>query len=666
MMRRTVLTTAFVLAAALAMAQKPLTPPKGGKAISDQLLGVFFEDLSYAADGGLNAQLVQNGSFEYNLSEKPGWGAGTAWASVNLGHSTSRVLPQTQSPLNPNNPTYMSLYVERVGHFEDSKGVTGAGISNEGFDGIVVKAGQKYDFSVFLRNSDGKDKEVKVALTGVKPSTTGRRMPPQILQLAQAQFKTVGNEWKKYEVTLTVLEDFDKASLQLLSLTEGSLDIDMVSLLPQDTYKGHGLRKDLAEAVAALHPKFMRFPGGCVVHGGGYGFWNTYRWKNSIGPKETRKQQPNSWGYHQSLEIGYYEYFQFCEDLGAKPLPILPLGLSCQGAGGGWSVPGYAQMAVPMDEMEEWTQDALDLIEWANGDASTKWGAVRAAQGHPEPFGMEMLGIGNEEYISPEFRERFKYMFDRIQAEHPEITIVGTAGVESHPTNKNDYVNGWDFADKIGIPVLDEHYYEPRDYFLSSRQYDSYPRDRKTKVYLGEYASKGNTLIDALSEALYLCHVERNADVVIMTSYAPLFMNRLHSSWVPDMILFDNTTRVLTCNYYVQQMFGQSSGSVFYGDCVKIAGKDNLQEQSVVLNPQKRELYIKLCNASDKPVSAQLDLSRFKGVKSAVKTSLKGQASDKNDFDSQNVVPVSENLELDPKMTVEMPAYSFTMYTVKL
>lgn len=658
---------ALGMATICAMAQKPLTPPRGGKAISDQLIGVFFEDLSYASDGGLNAQLVQNGSFEYTLAEKAGWGSGTAWRSVTAGHSTGRVGSKTEAPIHPNNPTYMTIYVERVGHFDDSKdGLSGVGLSNEGFDGMVIKAGQKYDFSVFVRNEDVADKDFAVSLIGYKMPEPGRRMPPQVLNLAQGRFKASGEGWKKYELTLTATLDCDNASLQLLAMTEGTVGVDMVSLLPEDTFKGHGLRRDLAEAVYALNPKFMRFPGGCVVHGGGNGFWNTYRWKESVGPKETRRQQPNPWGYHQSLELGYYEYFQFCEDMGAKPLPILPLGVSCQGAGGGWSLPNYAQMAVPMDEMDEWVEDALDLIEWANGDASTKWGAVRAAAGHPEPFHLELLGIGNEEYISPEFRERFKYIFDKVKEAHPEITIVGTAGVDSHPTNTRDYVNGWEFASEIGLPIMDEHYYEPRDYFLTSRQYDSYPRDRKTKVYLGEYASKGNTLIDALSEALYLCHVERNADVVVMTSYAPLFMNRLHSSWRPDLILFDNTQRVLTCNYYVQKMFGASSGSVYYGDCVKIEDADNLQEQSVVLNPEKRELYIKLCNAGEKSHKAQLDLRRFRGVKSAEKLTLKGRPDDANDFDSQEIVPVSEPISIAPKMTLELEPYSFSMITVKL
>ena len=314
----------MAFASLAASAQKPMVPPAGGKSISDQLLGIFIEDISYACDGGLNAQLVQNGSFEYNLTEQPGWGAGTAWRYVTYGHSTGNVNACSQAPLNENNLNYMRLYVERVGHFSDFRGTTGVGISNSGFGGMVLKAGEKYDFSVFLRSADGKARDMEVSLMA-RRQVEGRPFAMPVT-VGKAEFKTCGRGWQKYEVTLTATEDCTDASLQLLCLTEGSIDIDMVSLIPQDTFKGHGLRRDLAEAIDELNPKFVRFPGGCVVHGGGQGFWNTYRWKESVGPKEARKQQMNTWGYHQSLEIGYYEYFQFCEDIGAKPVPILPLG----------------------------------------------------------------------------------------------------------------------------------------------------------------------------------------------------------------------------------------------------------------------------------------------------------------------------------------------------
>ncbi len=641
-------------------AQKSMTPPNGGKAISDELIGIFFEDISSAADGGLYAELIQNGSFEFNLTERDGWGAGTAWQTIRPGHSLGYSEVRMEAPIHPNNPTYMRLNIERTKEFYDYKGWKGFGLQNQGFDGISVKAGAKYDFSVFLRNVKGEAKQVRIAL--VEPQGWGK--DPKLL--AEETITADANTWKKYEATLTASETVKNAALQILVLQNGAIDIDMISLMPEDTYKGHGLRKDLAEALAALHPKFMRFPGGCVVHGGGDGFWNTYRWKTTVGPKEQRRQLKNTWGYHQSMGLGYFEYFQFCEDLNMEPVPILPCGVSCQGANGGWNMwPHQAQDVCPMSEMDEWVQDALDLIEWANGDVNTKWGRVRAEAGHPKPFNLKYLGIGNEEKISPEFAERFKYMYEKVTKAHPEIVIVGTAGPGSHPENP-DYEAGWKLANELQMPIIDEHYYEPYKYFQESRQYDKYPRDRKTKIYLGEYASKDKKLIDALSEALYLLHVERNADIVVMTSYAPLFARKNATNWNPDMIYFDNERPYLTCSYYVQQMFGQSSGNYYYGDCVKIKDATNLQEQSVVLNTKTRQLFVKICNASADTKTADINLSRFKGVKTAVKTTLKGNADDENNFEKQPIAPKTETVKMQKKMSLELAPYSFVMLQISL
>ncbi len=654
------LCAALLMTSMSMQAQKTMTPPAGGKAISDHLIGIFFEDISSSADGGLYAELLQNGSFEYNPTERDGWGAGTAWRMLRPGHSLGRMEPRMDAPLHPNNPTYMRLYIERVNEYYDYTGWKGFGLQNDGFEGMAVKAGAKYDFSVFLRNVEGNAKQVRVAL--VEPQGWGK--DPKLL--AEATFEAGAANWQKYEAQLTASENSDKAVLQMLVLNTGTVDVDMMSLMPADTYKSHGLRKDLAEALEALHPKFMRFPGGCVVHGGGDGFWNTYRWKTTVGPKEQRRPLKNTWGYHQSMGLGYYEYFQFCEDLGMEPLPILPCGVSCQGTNGGWFMKDQAQEWVPMEEMDEWVDDALDLIEWANGDATTKWGRVRAEAGHPKPFGLKYLGIGNEERISPEFTERFKYMYNKIKAAHPEIIIVGTAGPGSHAGNP-DYENGWKLAEEINLPILDEHYYEQRDYFLSSRQYDNYPRDRKTKVYLGEYAAKDKKLIDALAEALYLIHVERNGDVVEMTSYAPLFARKNATNWNPDLIYFDNERPFLTCSYYVQQLFGLSAGNYYYGDCVTIDGKTNLQEQSVVLNTKTRQLFVKVCNASADTKQASIDLSRFKGMKSvATKTTISGQAEDENNYEQQPIEPKKETIKMKKKMTLEMAPYSLVMLQIQL
>ena len=674
-MKRLTTCAALLLAAALGMnAQKPMKAPKGGKAISDELIGIFFEDISSSADGGLYAELVENGSFEYSPAERDGWGAGTSWKVMRPGHSLGFIEVRKDNGIHANNPTYMRLTAERVKEYYDYKGWTGYGIENDGFDGISVKAGAMYDFSVFLRNQ-GDAKKIRIAL--VEPQGWGK--DPKLL--ADATITADAKNWKKYTATLTPNADCEKATLQILMLNQGVMDIDMVSLMPQDTYKGHGLRKDLAQALADLQPKFMRFPGGCVVHGGGDGFWDTYRWKTTIGPKEQRRGLKNTWGYHQSMGLGFFEYFQFCEDLNMEPLPILPCGVSCQGANGGWGMKNQAQDVVPMSEMDEWVAEAIDLIEWANGDPATnKWAKMRADAGHPKPFNLKYLGLGNEERISPEFNERFKYIYERVMKAHPEIIIVGTAGPGSHPGN-SDLKNGWDLATELGMPIIDEHYYEPNAYFLSSRQYNYYPRDRKTKVYLGEYASKDKKLIDALAEGLYLLHVEANGDIVSMTSYAPLFAKKTNTNWNPDLIYFDNERPYLTCSYYVQQLFGQSSGQYYYGDCVKIDDPDEaprwkglpqdqesgkLQGQSVILNVKTRKLYVKLVNASDKEKEFEVNLSRFGIKKTAVKTTLEGNANDENNYEKQPIAPKKETIKAQKKFDIDLKPYSMVMLEYQL
>ena len=670
-MKRRVLISAALMAVSLGVsAQKVMKAPAGGKAISDELIGIFFEDISSSADGGLYAELVQNGSFEYSPAERDGWGAGTAWKQVRPGHSLGTLEVRKCKGIHKNNPTYMRLHTERVKEYYDYKGWKGFGIQNDGFEGISVKAGEKYNLSLFMRNVSGEGKSVRVAL--VEPQGWGK--DPKLL--SDTYIKVEGNDWQKFEAVLAPDSTCQKAALQILVLNLGDLDVDMVSLIPQDTYKGHGLRKDLAQALADLNPKFMRFPGGCVVHGGGDGFWNTYRWKTTIGPKEQRKSLKNTWGYHQSMGLGYFEYFQFCEDLGMEPVPILPAGVSCQGTNGGWGMwPTQAQDVAPMSEMDEWVAEAIDLIEWANGDPATnKWAKMRADAGHPKPFNLKYLGIGNEEKISPEFCERFKYIYERVTKAHPEIIIVGTAGPGSHKDNP-DYEAGWKLADELGMPIIDEHYYEPNTYFLKSRQYDAYPRDRKTKVYLGEYAAKDKKLIDALAEGLYLLHVERNGDVVSMTSYAPLFARKNATNWNPDLIYFDNERPFLTCSYYVQQMFGQSSGQYYYGDCVSFEGDapgieqpqvDVHYGQSVILNVKTRKLFVKICNASGEPKTANVNLSRFGLKKMATKTSLSGNANDENNYDAQPIAPKKEQIKAAKKMKVELAPYSMVMYEYSL
>ncbi len=634
------------------------TIPDGGKEISSQLIGVFFEDISFSADGGLNAELIQNGSFEYSPSERDGWGPGTSWKMIRHGHSTGYIEPFTDNPIHTNNPHYMRIYAEHIGHHSDYNGWTGIGIQNEGFDGIVIRPGETYNFSMFARCVDREKIIMRISILGESNMILG----DTILTVSQ-------NNWKNYRTTFTPSVGNNHARLSLVMLSEGSVDIDMVSLIPQDTYKQHGLRRDLCEALEAIHPKFVRFPGGCVVHGGGDGFWDTYRWKNTVGPKELRKSLKNPWGYHQSMGLGYYEYFQLCEDLGAEPLPILPTGVSCQGAGGSWGLREQNQMVVPMNEMDEWTQDVLDLIEWANGDVTTKWGAIRAEAGHPEPFNLKYIGLGNEEKITPEFEERFKYIYNTVKEAYPNIIIVGTAGPGSHKGNP-DYDNAWRFAEEIDLPIIDEHYYERREYFLNNQHnYDSYPRGRKTKVYLGEYAMKDRdwTWMDALSEGLYLLSIERNGDVVCMTSYAPLFAKRGHTNWDPDLIYFDNTSVYLTCSYYVQQMFGISSGNYFYDNIVTFKNSSNLLGSSVIFNSKTRQLYLKIINASNDNSKAIINLDKFgKLPQTAEMTFLTGMENSRNNYERHDIFPQKQIINTADIKELNVAPYTFILITIQL
>ena len=351
-----------------------------------------------------------------------------------------------------------------------------------------------------------------------------------------------------------------------------------------------------------------------------------------------------------------------------EPLPILPCRVNCQGTIGGWNTRTQAQDAVPMSEMDEWVNEALDLIEWANGDVNTKWGKVRAEAGHPKPFNLKYLGLGNEEKITKEFEERFKYIYDRVRAKYPDIVIVGTAGPGSHKGNP-DFENGWRIAEETGVDILDEHYYEPRNYFLDNQaNYDNYPRDRKTKVYLGEYAAKDKKLADALYEGLYLLGIERNGDVVTMTSYAPLFCKKNHESWNPDLIYFDNEKVIYTCSYYVQQMFGTTSGDYYYGDVAKFEGGDKYQGTSAVLNTEKGELYIKLINAAAETKTATIDLGKFKGFPSvAPMTTISNASIDaENNFDAQPVAPQTKDVKIAKKMKLTVEPYSANVIRLKV
>jgi alpha-N-arabinofuranosidase len=640
----------LTIALLLATSVFSLNAQKKPKPISPDLFGIFFEDISYAADGGLYAELVQNRSFEYSVNDRKSWHPFIAWEYVTQGFGYGNLSLETNAPLNSNNPHYLVLTIE-------DEGREGIGLANSGFDGIVVRAGEQYDFSMFARQLSPQAVPLSIQLRSKKG-----------VVYAEAKLMVNNKDWMKYAASITATQNDDSATIAVMATGKGKLAMDMISLFPEKTFKGrkNGLRADLAQAVADLQPKFMRFPGGCLVHGDGLG--NMYRWKNTIGPIEQRVAQKNIWNYHQTDGLGYFEYFQFCEDIGAKPLPVVPAAVSCQNSGGTWRIGGTGQKGIPLSEMQEYIREVLDLIEYANGPASSAWGSRRAAAGHPEPFHLKYIGIGNEDKITPEFTERFKMIYDAVKAKHPEITIIGTVGPAP---NGEDFELGWKLANQLKIAVVDEHYYQSPKWFLNNHfRYDGYDRT-KSKVYLGEYASWGNTLFNALAEAAYMTALERNGDVVSMASYAPLLANQHHTSWNPNLVYFTNTAVVPTVNYYVQQLFSQNYGDVYYPNIVTFYEegllKDSVLAASCVKNNKTGDIVIKIVNAGPVPTNVDINLSTL-GLfdPEAELKILSGDPEWRNTIeDPAKIIPSTTDIMMPKKMRYAMPAYSLHLIRIK-
>ncbi|MBC6611123.1 carbohydrate binding domain-containing protein [Hymenobacter sp. BT507] len=620
-----------------------------GKPISPDLFGIFFEDINYAADGGLYAELVQNRSFEYAPSDHEGWNSLTAWEYLHEGYAMGSVSVESAAPLHANNPHYATLRVENP--FQK-----GLGLKNTGFDGIPVRAGEKYNFSMWGRVKSGAAVPLLVQLRGAKDQV-----------LAETTLSAQKADWQQYSATLAPSTTDDKATLVVLVTGKGVIDLDMVSLFPENTFHRHpnGLRPDLAQAIADIKPKFVRFPGGCLAHGDGLD--NLYDWKKTIGPVEQRVAQRNIWNYHQTAGLGYFEYFQFCEDIGAKPLPVVAAGVSCQNSGGSWRIGSVGQQAIPISEMDAYVQDVLDLIEWANGPVTSPWGAKRAAAGHPAPFNLEYVGIGNEDKITPDFRSRFTLLYNAVHAKYPNLKIVGTVG----PGPKGeDYDLGWALANQLDVPLVDEHYYEkPKWFWANNQRYDSYDR-AKSKVYLGEYASWGNTLYNALAEAAYMTSLERNGDVVQLASYAPLLAKEGHTQWNPDMIYFTNTTIVPTVNYYVQQLYGHNQGNTYHQGVVTLptgAAADTTLAASCVRDAQTGDVILKLVNASPQVQTFPINLASFKGLTSAATlTVLSGDKDAKNTFaNPQTVLPKKSSYKAGKSFAYTSQPYSMVVIRVR-
>lgn len=619
---------------------KPVTAnitimPLNAKPISDKLMGIFFEDINYAADGGLYAELIQNRDFEYHPSDKEyhdkHWTATHSWSIKGEGLSFTI---DSGNSIHSNNPHYAVIEASRPG----------GALMNAGYGGIPVQKGHTYQLAIFSKQLDKKLKSFRVKLV----SKDGVVLTESTIN--------AGTQWKRSTVILTAVATANDAHLEIIPMQAGRAAIDMISLFPVKTFKGraNGLRADLAQVVAELNPRFVRFPGGCVAHGDGLN--NIYQWKNTIGPLEARKPQRNLWGYHQSVGLGYYEYFQFCEDIGAAPLPVIAAAVPCQNSGTGGA---GQQGGIPMEDMNTYIQDILDLIEWANGSPSTKWGKLRAAAGHPKPFNLKYIGIGNEDLITDVFEERFTMIYNAVRAKHPEITIIGTVGPFYKGT---DYDEGWKIADKLQIPMVDEHYYETPGWFINNQDfYDRYDRN-KSKVYLGEYASRGNTLYNALAEAVYLTSLERNGDIVHMSSYAPLLAKEGHTQWNPDLIYFNNTEVKPTVNYQVQKLFGQYSGTNYLPAVGKLSNEEEAVKKriawSVVENPQTKEMVIKLVNIL--PVSVKVQVNGLNiPAQPARSIVLKGKPEERSGTTEEIQVGVADNF------TTELPPYSLMVIPVK-
>lgn len=627
---------------------KPVTftatpDPAAAYPITDKLIGIFFEDINYGADGGLYGELVQNRDFEYAPSDNrraADWGPAYAWTLAD--GSTLDI--DTVSPLHPNNPHYLRLSGP-------------ATLANSGYDGITTEKGAAYRLSIAVRaRKAGR-------LTATLVGKDGKK-------LASAQIKVAASAgWTTATARMKASASASGARLELTLPAGMEADLDMVSLFPEATFhnRKNGLRRDLAQTLADLKPRFVRFPGGCVAHGNGID--NIYDWKGSIGDLEARRPMRNIWNYHQTRGLGYHEYFLFCEDIGAEPLPVVAAGVPCQNSG----LPGHhsdhtittlgQQCGIPMEEMDAYVQDILDLIEYANGDVTTTWGARRAAAGHPEPFNLKYLGVGNEDLISEVFEPRFLMIYNAVRENYPDIKVVGTAGPFYEGS---DYEAGWALARQHDISLIDEHYYVSPGWLIHNQDYyDSYPRGG-SKVYLGEWAAhlpgRPNNLETALAGALYLTAVERNADVVEMTSYAPLLARRGYTQWRPDMIYFDNDSITLTPDYHVQHLYGNNAGTRYIPSSLKVdSDREGVSERiglSTTYDEATGEYILKLVNMLPTEARGTIDTAAL-GVKTTGR--VKALRMEGNPADT-GAAPHEAEVTL-PDIT--LPPYSFTVIRLK-
>ena len=621
-----------------------------GPKINPAMWGIFFEDINFGADGGLYAEMVKNRSFEFP-DPLMGW----VKISPSLAHGELSV--RDDESFDTNNPHYVRILSEGTAPF---------GLSNEGFRGMGVRQGETYDFSAQIRGIDGTP-SLRVQLYGGDGTL-----------LDSAELGNFSPDWKKYTATLHPKDTDAKARLAIVMDGKGIVDLDMVSLFPEHTWKNRpgGLRADMVQALADLHPGFLRFPGGCIVEGSV--LERRYQWKNTIGPVADRHLLINRWNYEfqhrptpdyfQSFGLGFFEYFQLCEDIGAEPLPILNCGMACQFNSG---------ELCPIDELGPYIQDALDLIEFANGATDTTWGAKRAALGHPEPFNMKMLGVGNEQW-GQQYIDRYTKFAEAIKAKYPDIQLVSAAGPD--PADQR-FQFAWSNLRALHADIIDEHSYAKPDWFFANtHRYDNYDRNGP-KVFMGEYAAQSdhtvstknrNNLECALAEAAYMTGLERNAGVVRMASYAPLFANTEAWQWTPNLIWVNSLQVLRTPDYYVQQLFSRNRGDVVLPTqlegIVKSATGVEALYASATRDDQAGEIILKVVNPGGNVQTADINLHGANVSAAATKIVLAGNFGDENTMESpQTVSPVESKLKnIAANFPCEFAPHSMTILRIKL
>ncbi len=650
---------ALAVTSALASFAQPqvldVNTKKAGATVQSTMYGLFFEDINYAADGGLYGELVKNRSFEFPQSLM-GW---QAFGNVEV---------KNDGPFD-RCPHYVRL--SYAGHSDRRTGLV-----NEGYFGIGVLKGEEYRFTVWAKGEGNGHASIRVQL--IDPDTMGERQ-----DFATAKVDINGTEWKKYEVVIKSPKTDNKAQLRIFLDGKNPVNLEHISLFPVNTFKNrtNGMRRDIAQALADVHPGVLRFPGGCIVEG--ESLPNRYQWKNTIGPVENRPLNRNRWeftfehryfpDYFQSYGLGFFEFFQLSEDIGAEPLPVLNVGMACQ-----YQNYNNEKAHVALDSLQPYIQDCLDLIEFANGDTTTTWGRKRAEMGHAAPFNLKFIAVGNEQWGDFYFK-RLEPFVKAIRAKYPKIKIIGTSGPDSEGKM---FEAGWKAMKEQKADLVDEHFYRNEQWFLShGLRYESYDR-KGPKVFAGEYACHGkgkkwNHFETSLYEAAFMTDLERNADVVNMATYAPLLAHVEGWQWRPDMIWYDNVRMFKTVSYYVQQLYAQNKGTNVLQLTMggkPVAGQDgqNGLFASAVVDKTKGEVIVKVVNTSKSEQDINLNLQGMKGVRTAQTITLTSTEMDaENTLDNPNkIVPVDGTVECEAgkSNTVlkdKLPAMTFRLYKIK-